>query len=310
MASDRPSDRSSEPGTKAAQSPGTSHETEGPNPVDEARTIDEGYRERSWERERQFRAAITGAATYLALMASAAIQGIQPEGNLVRGAPTIRTAQFLLTVLAALVLRYAIGAIRSLSEAIVDDAARRHELELFDSRIAPVETRIADQNASLRRRIPLFGCRRRFLAALPRGGKSHRLAVVLGAVVATLPAAWFSLAPSRTLGLDVVVLAASSLCALAWMRLVLVGAKHWVWVDPLCGRLVRRPSLERPPRNWWLHRLSSDDRIAKALTRNPGLPVRTEAGPWPEECHHLYGTGRGQNGGVGADGIAPRTPNQ
>jgi hypothetical protein len=261
-----------------------------PDRVDEAKQIDADYRERSGERERQFRAAITSGATYLALMATAAIQGVKQAADVTGRASTIRTAQFFLTILAVLVLRYMISSIRGISEAIVDDAARRHELEALDKRIRPVDMRLAAHNAALRRSSPVLRhLARRLLALLPRGGKSQRQALVLGGLVAALPAAWFSLAPDRTTALDVAVVMASSLCFLAWVRLVFVGAKHWIWVDPRCGNLVRRPYKENPPRWWWRHRLSSEKEIAVALKKSGPPCTSVGSDDWPDDCRQLYG---------------------
>lgn len=119
--------------------------------------------------------------------------------------------------------------------------------------------RLAADNAAYRRTGRVFRyIRPRLSAAIPRSGKSQRHAVVLGALLAALPAAWFSLAPARTTTLDLAVVGVTAFAGAAWLRLLFVGAKHWVWVDPRCGKLVRRPSKQRPPRWWWRYRLSSD----------------------------------------------------
>lgn len=235
----------------------------GIEPIEEAREIDAVFRERSWERERQFRAALTSGAAYLTLMTTAALQANRGLGS-ASADDTVRTAQFFLTVLAALVIRYATGSIRGLTEAIVDDAARMHELERDHPEMGRAqEVRIAEQNAQLRRANPALGRLPRWVSAsIPRAGKSQRQAVVLGALIAAIPAAWFSLAPSHELLLDLAVITAVGACVVAWVRLLFVGAKHWVWVDPATGELVRLPSVARPPKWWWRKRLSNDTTIA------------------------------------------------
>jgi hypothetical protein len=274
-----------------------------PDYYEEAKRIDERYSERSREREQHVRMAATSGATYVALMATAAIQDARVGADDI----SIRAAQFFLTILAVSILRYVIAGIRRLSEAIVDDAARRYEFELREPRLDQTERRGARRKARerheglLTRRLG-----RAVLARLPRRGESQRQAVALGTSVAAVPAAWFALSSSRDLWLDAAVVALTVPCAAAWVRLITVGAKHWVWVDPVCGELVRLPSVHEPPRFWWRHLLSSRDAIETCLREwGDDAPSRPTPAPWwPRESCDLYGVAERAGGSAAAEGDA------
>lgn len=164
----------------------------------------------------------------------------------------LRSGQALLSVLYGVVLLYYISSIHRATIAIVDEAARRLELE-EDGLLAREESRFWHEVRKGREQSLLLKCMPGSLRGLvPRGGVSQRQAAVFAVLTAVLPLAWFSLRKAPDLGLDIAIASLTVVVTVWTLKLLFSGCRHWWWVNP--WEYTRRKSAfgDGVPRYWWV----------------------------------------------------------
>ena len=170
----------------------------------------------------------------------------------------------------AAVIAYYLTTVVQHSLTIADSGARRLWYERVHPEIVPADemraytTGTRDWRGS--DRLPRWGA-----ASLPRYGKSVQTAALLVTVIALLPGTWFALTSGAPDGMDWSVGIASALLVLLDLRLLLIGCRHWYWVDPKTFEPVRDPFEDAArPFFWWGElfrrpgaRLDADTRLAR-----------------------------------------------